>query len=118
MRPVEKQLQQMSLTKTQQMSIPSRVSLDQPVKQLSVPTDKLVRPRSESPAVANKSPRTNLQVTTAARQPSPLSRVATGESAPNPFGDCNDDGGDESAKNPFGDPDDEDYDDNLNPFAD
>ncbi len=118
-RNVEKQLQQMSLTKTQM--IPARPAEQQPAKQMSVPTDKLIRPnRSSSPAAAATTVKTtvaraSLPVASASktvRQPSPL---AAGGDASNPFGDDFEET--ESGKNPFGDPDDEDYDDNLNPFS-
>ena len=119
-RNVEKQLQQMSLTKTQM--IPVRPAEQQPAKQMSVPTDKFIRPnRSSSPAAATVKTtvaRASLPVAPASmtvRQPSPLAAGGDASAAANPFGDDFEET--EAAKNPFGDPDDEDYDDNLNPFS-
>lgn len=121
-RNVEKQLQQMSLTKTQM--IPIRPAEQQPAKQSSVPTDKLIRSnRASSPAapsVKASVSRASLPVAPASkvvRQPSPLAAGgdASAAAGANPFGDDFEQS--ETAKNPFGDPDDEDYDDKLNPFS-
>ncbi len=121
-RNVEKQLQQMSLTKTQM--IPIRPAEQQPAKQSSVPTDKLIRSnRASSPAastVKTSVSRASLPVAPASkvvRQPSPLAAGgdASAAAGANPFG--NDFEESENAKNPFGDPDDENYDDKLNPFS-
>ena len=106
MRPVEKQLQQMSITpKTQQVSIP------------------IGRPRSISPAAAtaiNATPsRASLSPAVAPASKTSLMLIAPAKTArqtspaaaasPNPFGD------DDDTRNPFGDPD--DYDESLNPFS-
>ena len=124
MRPVEKQLQQMSITpKTQQVSIPARATSDQPIKQLSVPNEPIGRPRSISPAAAtaiNATPsraslspavapasKTSLMLIAPAKTARPTSPAAA--ASPNPFGD------DDDTRNPFGDPD--DYDESLNPFS-
>ena len=91
--------------------------VEPPVKQMSLPADNIVKPRSASPA--SRAP-AGLSVAPAktARQPSPLARAPAGPS--NPFGDDDEEdvAGSLNKKNPFGDPDDDpDYDDSLNPFS-
>ena len=103
-RPVERQLQQLSVApKTQQVTIPSRATLDPPVKQLSVPTQ-AVRASSKSPPAPAAAP--------AAKGPTTASQPGRQSSPANPFGDDLDTG-----PNPFGDPNEDDYDDSLNPFS-